>query len=71
MEGGSPAKDMASTVITLDERQTTLLEQVLMDRDIEGAWQLLAEIRAQVTASNTRRCGIEKLREETPSRPLT
>ena len=37
---------MAKAVITLDEQQVTKLEQVLIDRDEKGAWELLAEKRA-------------------------
>jgi hypothetical protein len=54
---------MAKAVITLDEQQITELEQVLIDRDIKGAWKLLAEIRAKVKATQDTRCGIEKLRK--------
>jgi hypothetical protein len=54
---------MPKAVITLDEQQVTKLEQVLMDRDIKGAWKLLAEIRAQVRVTQDTRCGIEKLRK--------
>jgi hypothetical protein len=54
---------MAKAVITLDEQQVTKLEQVLIDRDEKGAWELLAEIRAKVGAIQDTRCGIEKLRK--------
>jgi hypothetical protein len=54
---------MAKTVITLDEQQVTRLEQVLIDRDIEGAWELLTEIRVKVASMRDTRCGIEKLRK--------
>lgn len=54
---------MAKAVITLDEQEITRLEQILIDRDIEGAWELLAEIRAKVKAVQDTRCGIEKLRK--------
>lgn len=54
---------MAKAVITLDEQQITKLEQVFIDRDIKGAWELLAEIRAKVRATQDTRCGIEKLRK--------
>jgi len=54
---------MPKAVITLDEQQITKLEQVLMDRDIKGAWELLAEIRAEVRAAQDTRCGIERLRK--------
>jgi len=54
---------MAKAVITLDEPQVTKLEQVIIDRDEKGAWELLAEIRARVRATQDTRCGIEKLRK--------
>ncbi|NWF77714.1 MAG: hypothetical protein HXY36_03890 [Chloroflexi bacterium] len=54
---------MAKAVITLEEQEITKLEQVLMDSDIKGAWELLAEIRAKVRAAQDIRCGIEKLRK--------
>ena len=54
---------MAKAVITLDKQQVTKLEQVLIDRDEKGAWELLAEIRAKVRAIQDTRCGIEKLRK--------
>ncbi len=54
---------MAKTVIALDEQQVTRLEQVLIDRDIEGAWELLSEIREKVSSTRDTRCGIEKLRK--------
>jgi hypothetical protein len=54
---------MAKAVITLDEQQVIKLEQVLMDRDKKGAWELLAEIRDKVRATQDTRCGIEKLRK--------
>jgi hypothetical protein len=54
---------VGKTVITLDAQQVDRLEQVLMDRDIEGAWQLLAEIRTRVRGQNDTRCGVEKLRK--------
>jgi hypothetical protein len=54
---------MPKAVITLDEQQVTKLEQVLMDRDIKGARELLAEIRALVRPTQDTRCGIEKLRK--------
>jgi hypothetical protein len=54
---------MSKAVITLDEQQVTKLEQVLMDRDVKGAWELLAEIRALVRGTQDTRCGIEKLRK--------
>lgn len=56
-------KIMAKTVITLDGQQVTRLEQVLIDRDIEGAWELLSEIRAKIAPTRDTRCGIEKLRK--------
>jgi hypothetical protein len=54
---------MAKAMVTLDEQQVTKLEQVLIDRDEKGAWELLAEIRAKVRAIQDTRCGIEKLRK--------
>jgi hypothetical protein len=54
---------MPKAVITLDEQQVTRLEQVIMDRDVQGAWALLAEIRALVRITQDTRCGIEKLRK--------
>ena len=54
---------MAKAVITLDEQEITKLEQVIIDQDEKGAWELLAEIRAKVKAAQDTRCGIEKLRK--------
>ena len=54
---------MPKAIITLDELQVTKLEQVIIDRDEEGAWELLAEIRAKVRGTQDTRCGIEKLRK--------
>jgi len=54
---------MAKAVITLEEQQVARLEQVVLDRDEKGAWELLAEIRAKVRATQDTRCGIEKLRK--------
>ena len=54
---------MAKTVITLDEQQVTRLEQVIIDKDVEGAWELLTEIRAKIASTRDTRCGIEKLRK--------
>ena len=54
---------MAKVVISLDENQVTRLEQVIIDRDEEGAWNLLSEIRAKVRSTQDTRCGIEKLRK--------
>ncbi len=53
---------MSKTVITLSEQQVTKLEEVLIDRDVEGAWELLNEIRVLVRPTQDTRCGIEKLR---------
>jgi hypothetical protein len=53
---------MAKAVISLDEQQVTKLEQVIIDHDEIGAWDLLREIRAKVKAMQDTRCGIEKLR---------
>ena len=54
---------MAKTIIALDEQQVARLEQVVIDRDIEGAWEILSEIRAKIRSTNDTRCGIEKLRQ--------
>jgi hypothetical protein len=54
---------MSKAVITLEEQQVTKLDQVLMDRDIKGAWELLSEIRTQVRITQDTRCGIERLRK--------
>jgi hypothetical protein len=54
---------VAKTIIALDEQQVTRLEQIVIDRDIEGAWELLSEIRTKVRSANDTRCGIEKLRK--------
>jgi hypothetical protein len=54
---------MPKAIIALDEQQVTRLEQVIIDRDEKGAWELLAEIRAKVKATQDTRCGIEKLRK--------
>jgi hypothetical protein len=55
---------MPKAVITLDERQVTRLEQVIIDRDQKAAWELLAEIRAKVKATQNTQCGVEKLRKQ-------
>ncbi len=54
---------MAKAIITLDETQVTRLEQVIIDHDEKGAWELLREIRAKVKAVTETHCGIEKLRK--------
>ena len=54
---------MAKAVITLDEQQVIKLEQVIIDHDENGAWEVLAEIRGKVKATQDTRCGIEKLRK--------
>ncbi len=54
---------MAKAVISLDEQQVTRLEQVIIDRDEKGAWEILSEIRAKVRAAQNTRCGIDKLRK--------
>ena len=54
---------MAKAVISLDENQVTRLEQVIIDHEEEGAWELLSEIRAQIKSAQDTRCGIEKLRK--------
>jgi len=53
---------VGKAVITLDAQDVDRLEQVLMDRDIEAAWQLLAELRTLVRVQKDTRCGIGKLR---------
>lgn len=53
---------MSSVIISLDDQQVSLLEQVLIDHDEAGAWKLLAEIRRKVRAVTETKCGIEKLR---------
>jgi hypothetical protein len=55
---------MPKAVITLDEQQVTRLEQVIIDRDEKAAWELLAEIRAKVKATQNTQCGVEKLRKQ-------
>jgi hypothetical protein len=55
---------MPKAVITLDEQQVTRLEHVIIDRDQKAAWELLAEIRAKVKATQNTRCGVEKLRKQ-------
>ena len=54
---------MAKAVITLDENQVSRLEQIIIDLDVEDAWELLVEIRNKVRATQDTRCGIEKLRK--------
>jgi hypothetical protein len=54
---------MAKAVITLDEQQVARLEQILIDREIEGAWEFLIEIRKKVRASLDSGWGIDKLRK--------
>jgi hypothetical protein len=49
---------MSSVIISLDDHQISLLEQVLLDRDEAGAWELLAEIRLKVRAVTETKCGI-------------
>ena len=54
---------MPKAVISLDEQQVARLEQIILDRDIEGAWELLIEIRTKVRGTQETRCGVEKLRK--------
>lgn len=54
---------MPKAVINLDEQQVARLEQIVIDRDIEGAWELLGEIRTKVRSTLDTRCGVEKLRK--------
>ncbi len=53
---------MAKAVISLDENQVTRLEQVIIDHDEAGAFELLHAIRQKVRNYLDPRCGIEKLR---------
>ena len=53
---------MPNTVITLNDQEITKLEQIIIDHDERGAWELLSEIRKKVRATNDTRCGVEKLR---------
>jgi len=53
---------MGKAVIVMDEKQITKLEQVIIDHDEKGAWEMLAEIRAKIKATQDTKCGIEKLR---------
>jgi hypothetical protein len=54
---------MAKAVITLDEQQVSRLEQILIDREIDEAWDLLIEIRKKVRASLDGSCGPDMLRK--------
>ena len=54
---------MAKAVISLDEKEVTRLEQIIIDRDEKGAWEILSEIRTKVRATLDTRCGIDKLRK--------
>ena len=54
---------MAQAIISLDQQQIIKLEQVLLDRDEKGTWELLSEIREQVRGIQDTRCGIEKLKK--------
>jgi hypothetical protein len=56
---------MAITVISLDEQETARLEQVIIDEDEKGAWELLKVIRKKVRAARDTTCGLEKLRKGT------
>ncbi len=55
---------MPKAVITLDEQQVTRLEQAIIDHDAKMAWELINEIRAKVKATQSTRCGVEKLRKQ-------
>jgi hypothetical protein len=55
---------MPKAVIILDEQQVARLEQVIIDRDEKVAWELLAELRAKVKATQNTQCGVEKLRKQ-------
>ena len=54
---------MAKAVISLDEQEVTRLEHIIIDQDEKGAWEISSEIRAKVRATQTPRCGIDKLRK--------
>jgi hypothetical protein len=54
---------VAKAIISLDEQQVTRLEQIIIDREIEDAWDLLIEIRKKVRASLDSGCGVDKLRK--------
>jgi hypothetical protein len=53
---------MSNTVISLNDQEITRLEQVIIDHDDKGAWELLTEIRKKVKAAKDTKCGVEKLR---------
>jgi hypothetical protein len=53
---------MAKAIISLDEQQIARLEMAVLDKDIDEAWKLLTEIRDKVRATQSTRCGIDKLR---------
>jgi hypothetical protein len=53
---------MSNIVISLNDHEITRLEQVIIDHDDKGAWELLAEIRKKVKATKETKCGVEKLR---------
>jgi len=57
---------VAKAVISIDEDQINRLEQVIIDHDEEGAWELLRAIRQKVRTYFDPRCGIEKLRNYPP-----
>jgi hypothetical protein len=54
---------VAKAVIIINEQQAASLEQIIIDRDTDAAWEFLAEIRTKVRADQSTRCGIEKLRK--------
>ena len=54
---------MVKAVISLDEKEVTRLEQIIIDHDEEGAWEILTEIRAKVRNTQDTRCGVDKLRK--------
>jgi hypothetical protein len=53
---------MTNTIISLNDHDISRLEQVIIDHDDKGAWELLAEIRKKVKATKETKCGVEKLR---------
>jgi hypothetical protein len=54
---------MPKAVISLNEQEVSRLEQIIIDKDEKGAWEILREIRAKVRATKDTRCGTDKLRK--------
>jgi hypothetical protein len=46
----------------LSDHDVSRLEQVIIDHDDKGAWELLVEIKKKVKATKETKCGVEKLR---------